>query len=73
MSASVTGFQLVSEKVVVGEVIVLSSMMAAKEEVTTTRRTVGAEWAMARRMEVVPRTAGSTSSFLGSAVLGARG
>jgi hypothetical protein len=42
--------------------------MAAKDDVTTTRRTEGAERAMARRMEVVPTTAGSMSSFLASAV-----
>jgi len=66
MSARVTGFQEDSEKVVVGEVMRDSSMMAAKDEVMTTRRTVGAERAMAERIEVVPMTAGSMSSFWGS-------
>jgi hypothetical protein len=37
-------------------------MMAAKDEVMTTRRTEGAELAIAFKMPVVPITAGSMSS-----------
>jgi len=40
----------------------LSSRMAAKDDVTTMRRTAGAERATALRIDVVPMTAGSTSS-----------
>jgi hypothetical protein len=67
MSASVTGFHDVSEKVVAGSATCASLRMAAKEDVMTTRRTVGAEAVMARRIEVVPVTAGVISSFWGSA------
>lgn len=64
----VTGFQEASLKVWFGSVILFSSKMAAKDEVMTTRRTVGAERAMALRMPVVPLTAGSMSSVLGSSL-----
>lgn len=68
MSSMVTGFQEASLKVVAGSVTLAASRMAAKDEVTTTRRTEGADRAMALRTPVVPMTAGSMRSFLGSAV-----
>lgn len=66
MSARTTGFHEASVKVVEGP-IVEGSIMEAKEDVTTTWVTVGAWDLMVRRMEVVPLTAGSTTSVLGSA------
>jgi hypothetical protein len=67
MSLTVTGFQLASEKVVEGSVSLSSSRIEANDDVMTTRLTDGAEACRALRMPVVPITAGSTRSFLGSA------
>lgn len=67
MSARVTGFHDASLKVVAGSVNFDASRIAAKEEVTTTRRTEGADRAIALRIPVVPMTAGSMRSFWGSA------
>lgn len=67
MSLMVMGFQEASVNLTLGSVTLVASMMAAKDEVTTTRFTEGADLAMALRMPVVPMTAGSMRSFLGSA------
>lgn len=65
----VLGFQDASEKVWLGSWNLVSSRMEAKDEVMTTRRTDGAERLRARRMPVVPTTAGAMSSVSGSANL----
>lgn len=70
MSSMVMGFQEASVKLTLGSVIFVASMMAAKDDVTTTRFTEGADLAMALSMPVVPMTAGSMRSFLGSASSG---
>jgi hypothetical protein len=67
MSSMPSGFQLASEKVCEASVSLPSVRMAAKDEVTTMRLTEGAERLTALRMPVVPTTAGSMSSVLGSA------
>lgn len=66
MSSRPSGFHDFSENVVLGSVRCFSLMMEAKDEVTTTRFTDGAERFSALRMPVVPITAGSISSVLGS-------
>lgn len=66
MSSMVTGFQVFSEKTCDPSVNLASSRTEAKDEVMTTRFTPGAEAWRALRIPVVPMTAGSMRSFLGS-------
>lgn len=67
ISSIVTGFQVFSEKTCEPSVKCASSRIEAKDDVMTTRFTPGAEAWRALRIPVVPMTAGSIRSFLGSA------